>query len=154
MSCSNCGKNKEIQFLCGNKCGKAAYCSKLCGIQHYETHKIECKFHLNNHWNTILTNEEPKRLLFKTKDMSAYALSLPPQGGLPEEIHPDATQFFLVVEGRGTSTIAGKQDVIQTYSMFYVPPNTSHSIEAASSLKLLTIYSPAEHTSTSTTTLK
>ena len=144
LFCSGC-KVGVSKWECGNRCGKAVYCSESCAKRHYNIHKIECVFHMNNHWETILQNKDPKRVLFKTDHMSAYAVSIEAGGGLPTEVHPDATQFFLVVSGQGSCTIAGNRDVIQAQSMFYVPPNTTHSIDAKNTLKLLTIYSPAEH---------
>lgn len=146
LLCSYCKKERAI-FVCGNRCGKATYCSKVCGQQDYTFHKIECSFHMNHHWDIIVNNTEPKKKLFETPNMGAYAVFIRAGKGLPTEVHPDATQFFLVVQGKGSCSIAGNRDAIQENSMFYVPPGTAHSInaDAKEDLKLLTIYSPSEH---------
>lgn len=145
--CAHC-KSTQVFLDCGAECGLVSYCSEQCAVNHYPVHKIECKFHLRKSgWETIQSNTQPKKGLFETQQMSGYALYIKPLEGLPLETHPDATQFFLVVQGSGASIIGGKRDVIEMHSMFYIPPGTPHTIEASrEGLKLLTIYAPADHT--------
>ena len=42
--CENCGDKKDITKLsiC-NDCGLAWYCSKVCQINHWDTHKLRCR---------------------------------------------------------------------------------------------------------------
>jgi mannose-6-phosphate isomerase-like protein (cupin superfamily) len=97
-------------------------------------------------WSVIEKNEEPKKSLFDAGDMSGYAISLGPQEELKTEIHPDATQFFLVIQGDGECIIDGNKDQIARHSMFHVPRGKAHSVKANSKgLKMLTLYAPAEH---------
>jgi len=141
-NCSYCGSN-EVRLACGNKCGKVVYCSELCGEQHFHLHKSEC---LKNGWEQIRENTQERKLLFETIHMSSYALRIEPWKEISAEIHPDATQFFLVVQGSGYSTINNKREGIQQHSMFYVPPGVLHSINAnGDGLHLLTLYAPASH---------
>jgi mannose-6-phosphate isomerase-like protein (cupin superfamily) len=123
----------------------------VCAQQHFKQgHSIECRFHLKDSgslmWDSLKQNKDARKRLFETAQMSAYALSIKPNEALSTEVHPDATQFFLVVRGSGTCTIDGNQDNIQKHSMFYVPAGKKHSVQAsAEGLKLLTLYAPAEH---------
>jgi mannose-6-phosphate isomerase-like protein (cupin superfamily) len=97
-------------------------------------------------WSLIATNEEPRKPLFDTGDLGGYAISLDSNGELKTEIHPDATQFFLVISGEGECTIDGKNDQIRKNSMFYVPRGKAHSVKAnKEGLKMLTLYAPATH---------
>jgi mannose-6-phosphate isomerase-like protein (cupin superfamily) len=75
-------------------------------------------------------------------------LYLPPGASLGLEKHPDATQYFQVLQGSGTARIGDKTDAIQLNSMFFIPKDTYHDITAAPGvepLRLLTIYSKRDH---------
>jgi mannose-6-phosphate isomerase-like protein (cupin superfamily) len=143
--CANC-TSPEIKLQC-SACRRIAYCSEKCGKEYFQkVHYIECMYHMKDNWSIIQTNEEPKKLLFDTGDMSGYAIAIKPEGNLKREVHPDATQFFLVIQGEGTCIIEDKNDQISMHSMFYVPRGKVHSIQAGSKgLKLLTLYAPATH---------
>lgn len=145
LVCSNCA-SPNVNLTCGT-CRLVAYCSEKCGVEHFEkSHYIDCMYHMRDKWSIIETNEEAKKYMFDTGDMSGYAISIEPNGELKREIHPDATQFFLVVRGEGESVIDGKQDAIKTHSMFYIPRGKAHSVKAGEQgLKLLTLYAPATH---------
>lgn len=145
LACSNCAF-PEVKLQCG-ACRNVAYCSEECGKEYFQkVHRIECMYHMKDTWGMIETNKEPKKPIFNTGDMSGYAISLEPQEELKTEVHSDATQFFLVIQGEGTCTIENKNDNISMHSMFYVPKGKAHSIQAGSKgLKLLTLYAPATH---------
>ena len=64
--------------------------------------------------------------------MAGYAMFLRAGTSLPAEVHPDATQFFHVVQGKGTFIIDG---------YCYVPPGTRHEVKALTDMRMLTIYS-------------
>jgi mannose-6-phosphate isomerase-like protein (cupin superfamily) len=114
-------------------------------------HNIECRFHLKTQggglmWESVQQNNNARQQIFETAQMSGYALSIQANDTLAAEVHSDATQFFLVVQGSGTCMIDGNQDSIGERSMFYVPAGKRHSVRAgAEGLKLLTLYAPAEH---------
>jgi mannose-6-phosphate isomerase-like protein (cupin superfamily) len=145
LNCSYCGSN-DVVLQCGNECGKATYCSELCGKLHFPLHKIACPVGSAHGWEIIKENTKERKLLFETVHMSGYALHIKPLEEISTEIHPDATQFFLVVQGSGSYKIKDAEEDIQEHSMFYVAPNTPHSIRAnGEGLKLLTLYAPASH---------
>lgn len=143
--CANC-TSPEIKLQC-SACRRIAYCSEKCGKEYFQkVHYIECMYHMKDNWSIIQTNEEAKKLLFDTGDMSGYAIAIKPEENLQREVHPDATQFFLVIQGEGTCMIEDKNDQISMHSMFFVPRGKAHSIQASSKgLKLLTLYAPAIH---------
>ena len=88
--CANC-TSPEIKLQC-SACRWIAYCSEKCGKEYFQNvHYIECMYHMKDNWSIIQTNEEPKKLLFDTGDMSGYAIAIKPEENLQREVHPDAT---------------------------------------------------------------
>lgn len=144
--CSQC-QAPRAAFACGGRCGRAVYCNQECADRHFvNVHRVECAMHMRDAWTSIVQNTKAKELLFHTQYMSGYCVALAPGEELPLETHPNATQFFVVVQGQGWSTIDGARDRIQTHSMFYVPPGVAHKVEAGpAGLRMLTLYGPAEH---------
>lgn len=59
----------------------------------------------------------------------------------------DTDQLFLVVEGHGRATVGGQTKDIAAGDGVMVPAETPHNITNTGqhSLKLLTVYAPAEH---------
>lgn len=142
MQCSNC-HDKRVCFASV----QSVYCSKECGRAHFERlSRVDCAMHMRSAWQSVEQNTAPKELLFETVHMSGYCISMGAWERLDRETHPNATQFFLVVQGSGWSTIGTARDSIQAQSMFYVPPGVAHAVEAGrEGLKMLTLYAPAEH---------
>lgn len=92
------------------------------------------------------TNVDKKRLLPGTPHVAVYSQSLQPNKALKTEIHPNATQIFLVVSGVGVASVNAFNLPLQAGSLVLVPPSTEHSIKAgAFGLEMLTFYAPSEH---------
>ncbi len=145
LSCSNC-LSPNVVGLCGNKCGKAMYCSTQCAKEHYSVHLMDCHMHLTDVYQKVASNTKAKELIFETEQMSMYAIYVQPYEEIPSEIHPDATQLFHVINGSGKAIIGKNSDDIQKDSMFYVPAGTEHRIVASGSgLNMYTVYAPAKH---------
>lgn len=73
-------------------------------------------------------------------------MSIPAGEDIGEEIH-EVDQTFFFVEGRGQAIINDiASDIYQNYLLF-VPARTRHNIKnsGSESLKLFTIYAPAQH---------
>jgi len=61
--------------------------------------------------------------------MTLMVSKSPPGAGAPEHMHP-AEEIYILVEGRGTYTIDGKDVAAQVGDVVIVPPNTRHSFRA------------------------
>lgn len=101
-------------------------------------------------YEDIRHNKDPKRQIYVTPHMDAYAVYLAPGESISMEIHENATQFFQVMSGRGVSIVGGKTERLREHSMFWIPPGTEHEVRAdpEMALHMLTIYSPPEHHTT------
>lgn len=73
--------------------------------------------------------------------------AMAPRLVIPEEVHTDAEQYFLVKAGHGWSIVDGKPSELSTTSAFWVYRGQSHAIvsDPHDPLKLFTSYSPAHH---------
>jgi mannose-6-phosphate isomerase-like protein (cupin superfamily) len=75
-------------------------------------------------------------------------MSLLPNEDIGMEVHPDNDQFFRFEKGQGKCIIDGNEYVVSDGSAIIVPSGAEHNIINTSnseSLKLYTIYSPANH---------
>jgi quercetin dioxygenase-like cupin family protein len=86
-----------------------------------------------------------KMPLWATPNMSAFVVHMRADEHLPAEVHPDATQWFMVLAGTGHVTLDGREQEITARDSFHVPPGMEHGIHAVTPMRLLTIYSPPEH---------
>jgi len=99
----------------------------------------------------ILNNEDYRRVLYTDPErkQQLVAMSLLPGEDIPREIHHDTTQFLFVIDGEMIAELE-RPDLRTRYlpqTSLIVPPNTYHHIinDGPRTLKLFTIYSPAEH---------
>lgn len=73
--------------------------------------------------------------------------AMSPKLVIPEEVHTDAEQYFLVKQGKGWSIVDGQPSALSTTSAFWIYRGQSHAIvsDPDNPLKLFTSYSPAHH---------
>jgi len=93
--------------------------------------------------------------LFETEQLSGFAMWLDPREPSGAEVHPDATQWFMVVAGSGEADVgivgAAGGTALETRhiglrDMLVVPAGRNHALRAGPhGLGLLTIYAPAKH---------
>ena len=75
-------------------------------------------------------------------------MSLKPNEDIGLEVHPNVDQFFRIEKGQGKVVIDGIEHEISDGSAVIVPAGSEHNVintSATESLKLYTIYSPANH---------
>ena len=94
-----------------------------------------------------LANENFRKVLYTAKHSQLVLMSLLPNEEIGEEVHT-LDQFFRIESGEGKVVIDGVETLITDGSAIIVPEGARHNvinISADKSLKLYTIYSPAEH---------
>jgi len=95
-----------------------------------------------------LENNNFRKVLYTAKHSQLVLMSLLPNEDIGMEVHPDNDQFFRFEKGQGKCIIDGNEYVVSDGSAIIVPSGAQHNIINTSnseSLKLYTIYSPANH---------
>ena len=94
-----------------------------------------------------LTNENFRKVVYTAKHSQLVLMSLLPNEEIGEEVH-ELDQFFRIESGEGKVVIDGVETIISDGSAIVVPEGARHNVINTSvdkTLKLYTIYSPAEH---------
>lgn len=92
-------------------------------------------------------NNKYRKVVDTTTYSQTVVMCLIENEDIPTEIHESTTQIIYVVDGLARiETDVGKA-FVGNDQMYVIPPNTKHYIQNASedSLKLISIYLPAEH---------
>jgi mannose-6-phosphate isomerase-like protein (cupin superfamily) len=93
-----------------------------------------------------LENSYFRKVIFTGPNAQLVLMSLKPSEDIGEEIHK-LDQILFFVEGSGKAVLDGAEYEIKSDSVFYVPKGTKHNFinTGNTSLKLYTVYTPAEH---------
>ncbi len=96
---------------------------------------------------TVERNENFRNVVATGKFSQMVAMSIPEGTDIGEETHPDTDQIILVVDGEGEAIINKESHPIHEDDVIFVPAGSVHNIRnnGDESLKLLSIYAPAEH---------
>ena len=92
-------------------------------------------------------NDFFRKVVFTAPHSQLVLMSLKPKEEIGEEVH-NVDQFFRFEEGEGKVVIDGQESVVKDGWVVVVPAGTKHNVINTSeteSLKLYTIYSPAQH---------
>ena len=102
-----------------------------------------------------LKNTLYRRVLTTTTNLQLVAMSIPPLGGIPLEIHRKNDQLFRVERGRMKIGVVSKTNsrlvvyhTLKRGDVFIVPKGTYHVVTNPSRtvpLKMYTLYSPPHH---------
>jgi mannose-6-phosphate isomerase-like protein (cupin superfamily) len=95
-----------------------------------------------------LKNDNFRKVLYTAKHSQLVLMSLLPNEEIGMEVHKDNDQFFRFEKGQGKCLIDGHEYAISDGSCIIVPSGAQHNIintSSSESLKLYTIYSPANH---------
>ena len=95
-----------------------------------------------------LENNNFRKVLYTAKHSQLVLMSLLPNEEIGMEVHKDNDQFFRFEKGQGKCIIDGNEYQVADGSCIIVPSGAQHNIINTSnseSLKLYTIYSPANH---------
>lgn len=104
-------------------------------------------FHTNIEAET-LQNNSFRKVLFTAPHSQLVLMSLLPGEEIGMEVHPSVDQFFRFEAGQGKAILNGEETEFKNGEVVIVPAGTNHNIINTSStetLKLYTIYSPANH---------
>ena len=106
------------------------------------------KGYIDNIEKLTLENENFRKVLYTGKHSQLVLMSLKPNEDIGLEVHPDVDQFFRIEKGQGKVIIDGVEHEISDGVAVIVPAGSEHNVintSATESLKLYTIYSPANH---------
>lgn len=95
-----------------------------------------------------IKNSNFRKVLYTGKFSQLVAMSLLPGEDIGEEVHDHVDQFFRFEVGEGKAVLNGEEVYFKADDVVIVPAGTKHNIintSASESLKLYTIYSPANH---------
>lgn len=94
-----------------------------------------------------LGNADFRRVVYTGKELQLVLMTIPPDGEIGEEVHPDRDQFFRVEQGNGEVLIDGTWSKFSDAWAIVVPSGARHNVRNTGKepLKLYTIYAPPEH---------
>lgn len=104
-------------------------------------------YHANIEQET-LANTNFRKVLFTGIHSQLVVMCLQPNEDIGTEVHNDVDQFFRFEEGEGKAILNGEEVFFKADDALIVPAGTEHNIintSSSSTLKLYTIYSPANH---------
>lgn len=104
-------------------------------------------FHTNIETET-LQNDNFRKVLYTAPHSQLVLMSLLPGEEIGMEVHPTVDQFFRFEAGEGKAILNGEETSVGPSDVVIVPAGTNHNIVNTSetlSLKLYTLYSPANH---------
>lgn len=101
---------------------------------------------IKNVLQQTLDNENFRKVLATNKHSQLVLMSLLPGEEIGEEVH-HLDQMLYIASGSGQCVLDGQSMDIAVGDMVNVPEGVSHNIinKGEQSLKLFTVYSPAEH---------
>lgn len=103
---------------------------------------------VTNIMEETLSNENFRKVLATNKYSQLVVMTLQPSEDIGMEVHSDVDQFIRVEQGSGLAILDGENFEIADDYAVVIPAGTEHNIINTSStetMKLYTIYSPAEH---------
>ena len=105
------------------------------------------KGYIDNIEKLTLENENFRKVLYTGKYSQLVLMSLKPNEDIGLEVHPDVDQFFIIEKGQGKVIIDGVEHEVSDGIAVIVPAGSEHNVinTSTESLKLYTIYSPANH---------
>jgi mannose-6-phosphate isomerase-like protein (cupin superfamily) len=93
-------------------------------------------------------NDFFRKVLFTGQHCQVVVMSLKPLEDIGMEVHEHVDQFFRIESGNGKAIIDGEEFELKAGIGLVVPAGSQHNIintSTETSLKLYTIYSPANH---------
>jgi mannose-6-phosphate isomerase-like protein (cupin superfamily) len=92
-------------------------------------------------------NEAFRREIITGEHSQLVAMTIPPDGEIGEEVHPETDQVLIFVDGRGEAILEGERSSIDENDLVFVKAGTRHNFvnTGKAPLRLITIYAPPEH---------
>lgn len=88
-----------------------------------------------------------RRVLWTGKHSQLVVMTIPPDGEIGEEVHPDTDQILTFVSGVGEARVSGQKRQVKAGDLVVVPAGLTHNFvnTGPNPLVLYTVYGPAEH---------
>jgi mannose-6-phosphate isomerase-like protein (cupin superfamily) len=92
-------------------------------------------------------NDAFRRELLTGARSQLVAMAIPAGGEIGEEVHTDADQTLMFIEGEGEAILEGERTPVRPGDVVFVKAGTRHNFvnTGPGTLRLLTIYAPPEH---------
>ena len=106
------------------------------------------KGYKNNIEKATLDNANFRKVLYSGKHLQLVLMSLKAGEEIGEEVHKENDQFFRFEGGNGKCIIDGNNYNVTDGDVIIIPAGAKHNIintDAATELKMYTIYSPPHH---------
>ncbi len=95
-----------------------------------------------------IKNDNFRKVLYTGKFSQLVVMSLLPGEDIGDEVHDHVDQFFRFEVGEGKAILDGEEVLFAADDVVIIPAGVKHNIintSTTESLKLYTIYSPANH---------
>jgi mannose-6-phosphate isomerase-like protein (cupin superfamily) len=88
-----------------------------------------------------------RRVLWTGEHSQLVIMTIPADGEIGEEVHPDTDQILTFVSGVGQATVDGKNKKVEPGDLVCVPAGAKHNFvnKGPNPLVLYTVYGPPEH---------
>lgn len=98
-------------------------------------------------FNAARTNDAFRREVLTGPHEQVVVMTIPIGGEIGEEVHADADQVFIFVDGRGEAVLEGAASEVGPNDLVMVRAGTRHNFRNVgnSPLRLITIYAPPQH---------
>jgi mannose-6-phosphate isomerase-like protein (cupin superfamily) len=92
-------------------------------------------------------NPDFRRVLWTGQHAQLVIMTIPPDGEIGEEVHPDTDQILTFVSGVGEAKVGGQTRKVAQGDLVAVPAGTKHNFvnTGPNPLVLYTVYGPPEH---------
>jgi mannose-6-phosphate isomerase-like protein (cupin superfamily) len=93
------------------------------------------------------SNDFFRRVMITGEHEQVVVMTIPPEGEIGEEVHPDTDQVLVFVDGRGEAQLDGQASEVGPNDLVFVRAGTRHNFlnRGDVPLRLITIYAPPEH---------
>jgi mannose-6-phosphate isomerase-like protein (cupin superfamily) len=92
-------------------------------------------------------NTNFRKVLHTGAHSQIVAMSIPVNGDIGEEVHPNTDQILFIVDGEGEAIVNGETKYVEEHDVVFVPAGMKHNFinTGDEALKLFTVYAPPEH---------
>lgn len=93
------------------------------------------------------TSDDFRRVLVTGEHMQVVVMTIPPDGEIGAETHPDTDQVLFIVDGTAEAVLDGETTPMEAGHLVFVRAGTHHNIvnTADVPLRIATAYAPPEH---------
>lgn len=94
-----------------------------------------------------LINNAFRRVVHTGRYEQVVLMTLPPDGEIGAEVHPETDQLFIFMEGVGEARVGSDSLNVKPGDMVFVEAGTRHNIinRAVAPLRMITVYAPPAH---------